>query len=351
MKYFERIKNFFREDFSDVVGIYHDGEKIFFARSTHKIEPDEVNFEISFADDIPPIEQLAEKISLTLNQRGWTNSKVGLCLNDDDVIIFRTNFENIPQSEIYSAVKTWATAQTGKNSSCDFVEIDGEIWAETLSENIVKEYISAFEKNSVNLCALTAMPNFSEPETLIKNHERAVFVAEVLSQKKSPNLISKKIGDWNFKKIFLTTAGIFLFSALIVSAKLFYDYRTAENEFNAVQKILSEQSENLVLKKDLDANISEMKKINSLLESQAEKFSKLNVLIHIGKTSNKNILLKKINATENFVQIEGTAENSDAVEKYLRRLKNSSAGNVKLENTSTADDGGINFTMKINFGG
>ena len=92
MKYFERVKNFFREDFSEIVGIYHDGEKIFLAHSTHKIELDEINFEISFDDEVSPIEQLAEKIFLTLNQRGWINSKVGLCLNDDDVIIFRTSF-------------------------------------------------------------------------------------------------------------------------------------------------------------------------------------------------------------------------------------------------------------------
>ena len=152
-----------------------------------------------------------------------------------------------------------------------------------------------------------------------------------------------------FQKIFLTAAGIFLFIISGLSAKLFYEYRTAENELDTMQKILSEQSETVVMKKNLDADVSEMKKINSLLASQTEKFSKLNVLIQLGKISGGAVRLKKINATENFVQLEGVAENSGAIEKYLSRLKNSIVANVKLENTSAADGGEINFAVRLSF--
>ena len=345
MNYFESVQNFFREDFSDVVGIYHDGFKIFLARYTNKIELEEVNFEISLTDEISPIEQLAEKVFMILNQRGQKNSKVGICLNDDDAIIFRTSFENIPQNEIDSAVKVWAQAQVGKNSPYAFQNLDGEIWAETVPENLLNEYISAFEKNSIKLCALTAMPD----STLKKGSDRAVFIAEILKEKKSPNLLAEKIENWNLKKFSLLAVGIFLFLILGLSAKIFYDYKVAENELETVRKNLAEQSEFVVLKKDLDENISEMKKINSVLDAQSEKFSKLNFLIRLGKISGGAVQMKKINATENFVQLEGVAEDPDAIEKYLRKLKNSVAENSKLENTSAADDGRINFSVKINF--
>jgi len=133
------------------------------------------------------------------------------------------------------------------------------------------------------------------------------------------------------------------------SAKIFYDYKVAENELETARKILAEKSELVVLKKNLDENISEMKKINSVLAAQSEKFSKLNFLIRLGKISGGSVQMKKITATENFVQLEGVAEDHDAIEKYLRKLKNSVAENSKLENTSAADDGRINFSVKINF--
>ena len=134
-----------------------------------------------------------------------------------------------------------------------------------------------------------------------------------------------------------------------LSAKLFYDWHTAENQFETAQKILTEKSESAVLKKTLDAEVAEMKKINSLLAAQSENSSKLNALIRLGKISGGSIQLKKINASEDFTQIEGTAENPDALEKYLARLKNSVASTVKLANTAATDDGKLNFTIRLSF--
>lgn len=347
-KSLERTKNFFREDFSEVLGIYHDDEKIFLARRTKKFETAEVNFEIDLNDKISPIEQLAEKVSVICAQRGWKTSKVGLCLREGDAITLRTNFENVPQNEIDSAVKTWATSQAGKNAPYTFTEIDGEIWAETLTKTVLEEYISAWKKNSINLCALTVMPDFSEDESP-DNLDRAVFVAKVVAEKKSPNLLTEKIANWNVKKIYLTAAAIFILILLGICGKIFYDYRVAENELDEARKILAEESETAVLKKSLDADIAEMKKINSLLFSQKENFSKLNALIKLGKISGGAVQLKKINATENFVQLEGLAEDSGAIEKYLSRLKNSLTADVKLENTSATDGGEINFTVRLIF--
>ena len=51
------ITNFFREDLSEVIGAYFDGEKVFIARLTEKFET--IEFEAYGLE----IEQLAEKIS------------------------------------------------------------------------------------------------------------------------------------------------------------------------------------------------------------------------------------------------------------------------------------------------
>lgn len=343
MNYFDKIKNFFHEDFSEVVGIYYDGEKIFLAHVTHKIELEEMIFEIDFTEKISPIEQLAEKIFFILNQRGWQNSKIGLCLNDDDLIIEK-KYLNVPKNEIDSAVKTWASAQVGENAPYSFINLGDEVWAETLSQTLLNEYISAYEKNSLKLCALSAMPTVAD-----ENNDRAVFIAEVLIEKKSPNLLAAKVKNYNLKKIFTLTAAIFFISVGIFSIKLFFDYRVACNELETAKKILSAQSEMLVLKKNLDTNIAETKKIYSLADSQTEKFSKLNALIRIGKIFDNTVQMKKISANENFIQIDGVTDKTDLIEKFLRKLKNFVAENSVLENSAEVD-GEINFTIKNYFG-
>ena len=62
LKIFDRLKNFFRDDIGEVVGIYHDGEKIFLARLTDKLETLEQNFEIDFAEKIPVNEVISHKV-------------------------------------------------------------------------------------------------------------------------------------------------------------------------------------------------------------------------------------------------------------------------------------------------
>lgn len=210
-KYFEQVKNFFREDFREVLGIYHDDEKIFLARLTKKFETAEVNFEVDLNDKISPIEQLAEKVSVICAQRGWKTSKVGLCLREGDAITFRTNFENVPPAEIDSAVKTWATSQAGKNAPYAFTEIDGEIWAETLTKTVSEEYISAWKKNSLNLCALTVMPDFSEEESS-EGLDKAVFVAKIVAKKKISEFACRKNCRLERQKNFIDSGGDFYFN-------------------------------------------------------------------------------------------------------------------------------------------
>ena len=334
MNIFDKIKNFFKEDFSEVVGVYYNGEKIFLAHITHKIELEEINFEIDFTENISPTEQLAEKIFMILNQRGWQNSKIGLCLNDDDAIILKTSFDNVPENEIDSAVKTWAITKSDKNAAYAFIKIDENIWAETLSETLLNDYISAYQKNSLNLCALSVMPT---PED---DNDKAIFIAEVLNEKKPPNLIKNNPDVYNHKKIFLAVAGIFLFVHILFSIKLFYDYKIAENNLRAINKILSADSQSLVIKKNFDKIISDLKILNAMMYSQADKFAKLNAMIRLGEIYD-SASIKKISANKNFMQVDGVADKIENVEKIQRIFDNS-----VVENSANVD-GEIIFTIKI----
>ena len=151
LKIFEQAKNFFLADSEEVVGIYYDGEKIFLARLTDKLETLEQNFEIDSAENISAIEQLAEKISVLCSQRGWKTSKTALCLQEGDTIIFQPDFNNIPAEKIDSAVKIWATAQVGENALYTSATIDGEFFTEAMAQKVAAEYFSAWEKNFVEV--------------------------------------------------------------------------------------------------------------------------------------------------------------------------------------------------------
>lgn len=333
------VINFFREDLSEVLGVYCDGEKIFLARQN---ETAEINFEI-FNDDTPAIEQLAEKIKLHCNKNNWKVSKVGLILREGTATTFQTDFKNVPANEIESAVKIWAVAHVGKDARYTSINLDEEIWMEALPASIVEEYISAFEKNSLTLCALTENPN-SEKTSI----ERAILAADIVKNKKSPNILTEKISTWNIKKISLTAAGIFFIALIICSAKLSYDYFNAATRAETAQNRFNSQNDNFVLKQELDASTAKIKQFEGIISAQNINSKKFNALLKVGKIPDGKIILDKIKTTGETLEIEGVAESPDAVKLYLSRLKNFISPNVKLKN-STEDDGQIFFSISINF--
>ena len=174
-----KLKNFFREDLSEVIGTYFDGEKIFVTRRTEKFETVEVE-----ADGSEP-ENIAEKISLVCSQKGWKTSLIGFCLREEDVVTFQTEAGNVPEKEIPAMVKIWATAQAGADAMFSFVKVGEEIWMETLPRARSKEICAAFKKFNLNLRALSVMP----ADKLSKVHpfERTEFISEVIRERKAPN--------------------------------------------------------------------------------------------------------------------------------------------------------------------
>ena len=333
------VINFFREDLSEVLGVYCDGEKIFLARQN---ETAEINFEI-FNDDTPAIEQLAEKIKIHCSKNNWKVSKIGLILRDGTATTFQTDFKNVPANEIESAVKIWAMAHVGKDARYTSINLGEEIWMEALPASIVEEYISAFEKNSLELCALTENPN-SEKTSI----ERAIFAADIVKNKQSPNILTEKISTWNIKKISLTVAGIFFIALIIFSAKLSYDYFTVATRAETAQNRFNVQNDNFILKQELDASTAKIKQFNAAISAQNINSKNFNALLKVGKIPDGKIILDKIKTTGETLEIEGVAESPDAVKLYLSRLKNLISPNVKLKN-STEDDGQIFFSISINF--
>lgn len=340
--------NFFREDLSEILGVYYDGEKIFFARAADKLEIEEINFEPA-NNDTPATFQLAEKIKFFCNKNLWHNPKISLVLRDGAAATFQTDFKNIPAAEIENAVKIWATAHIDKEAWYTFIKSDSEIWMEALPASIAEEYLDAFAENSLQLCNLTEFPMIlSDSDRPPTPYNRAIFAVDILKNKKPPNILPQEISTWNFKKIALTAAAVFFIVLTGFSAKLGHDYFTAVNRLETAQNRFSSDEDTFILKSDLDASTAQIKHFNGLISAQNVNPKNFNALLKIGKIYDEKIIPKKIKATGETLEIEGVAESPDAVKFYLSRLKNTVSPKVKLKN-STEDDGQIFFTIAIIF--
>lgn len=348
MNFIKILIDFFREDLSEILGVYYDGEKIFFARLTDKVEMDEINFEIA-DNDTPAIERLAEKIKLHCNKNGWQASKISLILREGAAVTFQTDFKNIPAAEIENAVKIWAAAHVEKDVRYTFINVSDEIWMEALPASSVEEYIDAFDKNSMQLCNLTEFPQILiDSERPPTPFNRAIFAADILKNKKPPNIIKEKISTWNIEKISLTAAAIFFIVLTGFSAKLASDYYYASTRAETAQNRFSSQSDINLLKQDFDAVTGQIKQFDATISTQDINSKNFNALIKIGKISDGKIILDKIKTTGKTLELEGATESPDAIKLYLNRLKNSVSPKVKLKNSSEID-GQIIFSLSISY--
>ena len=330
-----RLKKFFREDLDEIVGAYFDGEKIFVVHLTENFEAADVD-----ADGSEP-ERLAEKISLVCAQKNWKTSAVGFCLREEEVVTYQSDVSNLPEKEIPAFVKIWAVAQTGKDAAFSFARVGEKLWMETLPRTKLEEFCSAFKKFNLNLRALSVMP----PALLTKGtpFDKTKFIIEVVRERKAPNLLSGGVWDW--KKISFAAAAIFLIGQIIFSAKIFFDYSAAQNKLDAAKISVEELSAELALKKNLDANVAELHRLNALA-AQIELETNFNLLINLGKISGEDVRLTKIRAEKNLLELEGLTDNPDAVKNYLARVKSSVVQSARLENSSERDDGEIVFAIR-----
>lgn len=335
---FSRAINFFREDLREVIGAYFDGEKIFITRFAEKIETVEI-----YADDSEP-EQLAEKISLECRQRGWNTQAVGFCLREGDVVTYQTAVDNLPEKEIPAFVKSWAVAQAGKDSAYSSTKIGGELWIESMPRSTLNEFCAAFKKFGVNLRGLSVMP--AEMLTKITPLSRTEFIAQVVRNKKSPNLLATRGSAWNSERISLTVAACVTIFLLIGSIKILFDLNAAETQLDAAKNSLNAMQEDFALKQTLDADISELNRLNKIISAQNLSPTQFNLLINLGKVAGGGMRLTKIRSDENFFELEGISTTPDAVKSYLSRVKNSVNQNARLKSSIERDDGNISFVIQ-----
>ena len=315
-----RLKKFFRED-----------------RLTEIFETIELDA------DGAEIELLAEKILLACRQRGWKTSSVGFCLREEEAVTFLSEVGNVPEKEIPAMVKSWAVAQAEKDAVFAFAKVGEELWMETLPRAKVEEICAAFKKFGLNLRALSVMP--ADLLEKISSFDRAKFIAEIIRDGKSPNLLSARAGVWSWKKISLATAAIFFAAMLIGSAKVFVDYREASDKLDAAKISIAELQEDLALKETFDADIAELRRLNNLA-AKIELKQNFNLLINLGKIAGDDVSLTKIRVEENFLEVEGLTDKPDAVRNYLARVKNFVNQSARLESSSENDDGDIVFVIR-----
>ena len=335
--FFERAANFFREDLSEVVGAYFDGEKIFVAHLSEKFEAIEIDSDGSDA------EQLAEKISLICTQNGWQTSAVGFCLREGDAVTFQTEVDNVPAREIPALVESWAIAQFQKDAAFSFAKVGESIWMETLPQKTVDEFCAAWKKFGMNLRGLSVMP--VDMLTKATPIDHAKFIAEVVRERKAPNILSRS-GILNWKKISAAVAAIFFIALFISSTKIFLDYNAASIQLDAAKMSVNELRDDLELKNSLDADIAELNRLNKICAAQGVNPAKFNLLINLGKVAGGGVHLTKIRADENFLELEGVSTTPDAVKSYLSRVKNSVASSARLESSVENKDGDIAFTIR-----
>lgn len=335
--------NFLREDFSEVVGAYYDGEKIYLSRHfNNDVETADINFSVE--DDVSEIEQIAEKISVVCSKRGWKTSKMGYCLREGGAITFQTPLGTIPAKEIDDAIKTWANAQVGDDAVYDSIKLADEIWMEAVAKSTADDYIKAWQKNSMTLCALTVLPeNFDTQINLTKPITYADYVADVVAIKKTPNLIANQLSAWSYRKISAAIVGIFFCALLGIFAQTSYEYQNACAQVEQHKNFIDEHADELDFKKSIDENISEMRQLNSASATQNNSFPMFNALVKLGKIADGKTHLTKIKTSTNSIELEGVADNPDDIKNYVNRLKTITP-NVKLGNFSSGD---TNMTFTI----
>lgn len=332
------IVDFFKEDFSEVIGAYYDGEKIFLAR--HLNGTKDFAEEIFSPDkDISEIEQLAEKIFVMCSKRGWRTSKVGFCLREGTAITFQSPL-NVPIDEIDDAVKSWALAHVGKEVLFTSLKFDGEIWMEAIQESTVAEFVDAWQKNSMNLCALTAKPQFNDenltPAESAEFNESAEFVADIVANLKAPNLLKNRLNVLNYKKISAVIVAIFFCALLGFSAKLAAEYYKASAQFEAAQAEVALYQNDFATKDYFESQVVELLKINDFCAAQVSS-PIFPALVKLGTIADGKTSLNKLNFSHDSMEIEGTTDDPNEIESYTRRLKKFFARDIRTGNLSSND--------------
>ena len=187
----------------------------------------------------------------------------------------------------------------------------------------------------MNLCALTAMPQF-ENETYAPA-EYADFVAGIVAESKTPNLLKNRLHLFNYKKISAAIVAIFFCALVGISAKLAVEYHVASAQLETAQAEAALYENDFAMKKSFEADFVELRKINELCAAQTSP-PIFPALVKLGAIADGKVFLNKVNFLRDNLELEGTTDDPNEIESYTRRLKKFLTRDVHTGNLSSKDD-------------
>lgn len=386
---------YLKRKFEKVVGIYFDGSKIFCVSlnltsdedglpakwkivDTAELAPlakgqlsdrsrailmefDALDDDVADEDisEAEIVELIAEKVT-SLCRNNWQINFAALCIDTDNLTVIVENLSNIPKEKISNNVR-YQIAVAGSFEAdtylYSFVETNSGVWMEGISKAEASKYIQAFQKNEMQLLALTAMPDDintvegidltdADTDFLERGGMKAAFAARSLALKTNPNFLQEQTNDlegWNYRGI---TAAIVLITFLImavIGAIDFWEYRQVkadlEYERSQLKLLASDRHKEQFIENDL----VELKYRNQIIATLSKNaFSWRGLLIHFGSVKIQGIWLKEIHSlSDKDIEIKGEAVNYEAVGSYVTALENDSDvfKSVQLKNSETKSDG------------
>ena len=288
------------------------------------------------------IELISEKVA-SLCRNNWQINSAALCIDNDKVIVAVEDLSNIPKDKIPNNVQ-YQIAVAGnfetKTYLYSFLEIDSGVWMEGISKIEASKYIQAFQKNGMQLLALTAMPDeidmvegidLTGVDTafLERGGIKAAFVARSLAFKTNPNFLQESTVDlegWNYRGI---TAAIVLVTFLImvmISIIDFLEYRNIKSDLEYERSQLKLLESDRRKEKFIEKDLAELKNKNLIIANLSENtFPWRSLLIHFGTIKIKGVWLKEIHSLgDRSIEIKGEAINYEVVSSYVRALENDS---------------------------
>ena len=305
------------------------------------------------------IELVAGKVS-SLCKNNWQINFAALCIDTDNLIVTVEDLSNIPKNKISNNVQ-YQIAVAG-NFEADtylysFMETNSSVWMEGISKADASKYIQAFQKNEMQLRALTAMPDDIETvedidltgtdtDFLERGGMKAAFAAKSLALKTNPNFLQEQTVDlegWNYRGI---TAAIVLVTFLImavIGAIDFWEYRQVKSDLEYEQNQLKLLEPDRHKEEFIEKDLAELKDRNQIIATLSENtFPWRGLLIHFGTVKIQGVWLKEIHSlSDKSVEIKGEAVNYEVVGSYVRALENDSDvfKSVQLKNSEIKSDG------------
>ena len=396
------IKNFFKHRIKEVAGVYFDGARIYAVNIklqksdgdiSRIVENDEiVNVEYVFEaartvehwiltetleipfDDIfdgeelnNRAEKLAEKFAVICAKQGWSTAATALCLNNSDVLTALDDFSNIPSAEIANAVR-YQLATLGNFDIEDFeaahVTVGDKIWSEGIAKSDAQIWVDAWNKNEMNLTALTAMPDgINEFEGIDPNGReislgtaKAIYSARSAALGTAPNFLSEEIKrstGWDYIKFAAATAALTLLALTALIGVDQWNYNLAADALTIEQEQLKELEYDRRLKMFVENESKELAERRELLTALSKDiFPWRSVLIHFGAFHVKGVWLNEIRSAEDkSIELKCEAISYEAMSDFIKALeadKEFFRHDPEIKSSQTTRGGAtVEFTVRL----